>query len=295
MDIIYFEELFFTITFILYILASIGFFVFLASSKDKVGKYAVLTSVLGFIVHTCAMILRIIESKRLPFSNQFEFANSFTWGIVLCYLVIYFIYRFIAVGAFVMPLAFLMMGYASMLPKTIKPLMPALQSRWLTIHVGTAIVSYGSFAVAAGLSVMYLINSYKKDKIVAIAGTKGIDGDLDNGYNDDKSSSKNTLPNEEICDYLSYRVIAFGYLMLTLVIVTGMIWAKSAWARYWGWDPKETWSLITWIIYSTYLHLRFNRGWKGKTAAWFAVIGFVCVIFTFIGVNILLPGIHSYR
>lgn len=273
MDIIYFEELFFTISFILYILASIGFFVFLASAKDKIGKYAVYTSLTGFIIHTLAMILRIIESGRLPFSNQFEFANSFTWGIVLCYLVIYFVYKFIAVGAFVMPLAFVMMGYASMLPKTIKPLMPALQSRWLTIHVGTAIISYGSFAVAAGLSVMYLINNHNKEK----------------------GKEKGTLPNAEICDYLSYRVTAFGYLMLTLVIVTGMIWAKSAWSRYWGWDPKETWSLITWIIYSTYLHLRFNKGWKGKTAAWFSVIGFICVIFTFIGVNILLPGIHSYR
>lgn len=273
MDIVYFEELFFTLAFIIYIIASIGFFVFLVSSKEKVGKFSVTASTIGFIIHTIAMVLRIIESGRLPFSNQFEFANSFTWAIVLCYLVIHHMYKFTAVGGFVMPLAFLMMGYASMLPKTIKPLMPALQSRWLTIHVGTAIISYGSFAVAAGLSAMYLVNERNKEK------------DKKRGH----------LPDAEVCDYLSYRVIAFGYLMLTLVIVTGAIWAKKAWARYWGWDPKETWSLITWIIYSTYLHLRFNRGWKGKTAAWFSVIGFICVIFTFIGVNVLLPGLHSYR
>lgn len=273
MDIIYLEELFFTISFVVYILAAIMFFVYLVSSKENIGKYAVVVSVIGFAIHTIAMILRVIESGRLPFSNQFEFANSFTWGIVLCYLVIHFAYKFTAVGAFVMPLAFLMMGYASMLPKTIKPLMPALQSRWLTIHVGTAIVSYGSFAVAAGLSVMYLISF----------------------YNEGKAKKKLNIPDAEVCDYMSYRVIAFGYLMLTLVIVTGAIWAKKAWSRYWGWDPKETWSLITWIIYSTYLHLRFNRGWKGKTAAWFAVIGFICVIFTFIGVNVLIPGIHSYK
>lgn len=273
MDIIYFEELFFTIAFAIYILASIGFFIFISSAKEKVGKFTVITSIIGFGVHTVAIILRIIESGRLPFSNQFEFASSFTWGIVLCYLVIHFVYKFTAVGAFVMPLGFLMMGYASMMPKTIKPLMPALQSRWLTIHVGTAIISYGSFAVAAGLSAMYLISSSNKGK------------EKNNGV----------MPNIEVCDYLSYRVIAFGYLMLTLVIVTGAIWAKSAWSRYWGWDPKETWSLITWIIYSTYIHLRFNRGWKGRTAAWFAVIGFACVIFTFVGVNVLLPGIHSYK
>lgn len=272
MDIVFFEQFFFTIAFIVYILSSIAFFVFLVSSNPKIGRLAVILSTIGFSIHTIAIILRIIESGRLPFSNQFEFASSFTWGIVLCYIVLHFAYKFTAVGAFVMPLAFLMMGYASMLPKTIRPLMPALQSRWLTIHVGTAIISYGSFAVACGLSLMYLINHYRDNK-----------------------DTKSIIPDIEACDYLSYRVVAFGYLMLSLVIITGAIWAKKAWSRYWGWDPKETWSLITWIIYSIYLHLRFNRGWKGKAAAWFSVIGFICVIFTFIGVNILLPGIHSYR
>jgi cytochrome c-type biogenesis protein CcsB len=271
------EEITFTIAFILYIASAISFFVYLTMKKESVGKIAVWVAVLGFLVHNIAMILRVIESGRLPFSNQFEFANSFTWGIVLCYLVLHFRYKFTAVGAFVMPLAFLMMGYASMLPRNIRPLMPALQSGWLNFHVGTAIVAYGSFAVACGLSVMYLISLMDK-------------GDISG-----KSQGHRTLPDAEACDYLSYRVAAFGFLMLTLVIVTGAIWAKHAWSRYWGWDPKETWSLITWIIYAAYLHLRFHRGWKGKAAAWFSIIGFICVLFTFFGVNILLPGIHSYR
>lgn len=271
MNIVYFEQVFFTLAFVFYILSSIIFFIYIASSKEKFGNIGVILTITGFTIHTIAMVLRIIESGRLPFSNQFEFATSFTWGIVLCYIALHFMYKFTSVGAFVMPLAFLMMGYASMLPKTIKPLMPALQSRWLSIHVGTAIISYGAFAVACGISLMYLINLYNKDKV------------------------NKHIPDKDICDYLSYRVIAFGYLMLTLVIVTGAIWAKKAWSRYWAWDPKETWSLITWIIYSIYLHLRFNKGWRGKAAAWFSVIGFICVIFTFIGVNILLPGIHSYR
>jgi cytochrome c-type biogenesis protein CcsB len=272
MNLIAAEQTLFTVAFVLYIAASLSFFIFLASSKPRIGNAAVYTAVAGFIVHTLAMGARVIESGRLPFSNQYEVANSFTWGIVLCYLVIHFYYRFTAVGAFVMPLAFLMMGYASLLPRHVRPLMPALQSNWLTIHVGTAVVSYGAFAVAAGLSMIYLMSARKEE-----------------------SHKKSLLPDPEACDFLSYRIIAFGYLMLTLVIVTGAIWARSAWSRYWGWDPKETWSLITWIIYSVYLHLRFNRGWKGKPAAWFAVIGFAAVIFTFIGVNTLLPGIHSYR
>ena len=273
MDLLYFEELLFTIAFVFYIAASLVFFIFLVSTKTVAGRAAVYITVTGFILHSFAMGARVIESGRLPFSNQYEFANSFTWGIVLCYLIIHFYYRFTAVGAFVMPLAFIMMGYASLLPRHVRPLMPALQSHWLIIHVGTAVVSYGAFAVAAGLSLIYLISS----------GRVG------------RGSKKSLLPDLDACDFLTYRVVAFGYLMLTLVIITGAIWARSAWSRYWGWDPKETWSLITWIIYSAYLHLRFNRGWKGRPAAWFAVIGFACVIFTFIGVNTLLPGIHSYR
>ena len=269
--IVFFEEVTFTIALLIYLAATILFFVYLIGRKDKVGKYATNVTIAGLAVHTLSMIFRVIEAGRLPFSNQFEFASSFTWGIVLIFIIIQFRYKFTSLGGFVMPLAFLMMMYASMQSKSINPLMPALQSNWLTIHVGTAVISYGSFAVGCGLAVMYLINEKRMNNI----------------------NSK--LPDVEAYDYLSYRIIAFGYLMLTVVIVTGAIWAKYAWARYWAWDPKETWSLITWLIYSVYLHLRFNRGWKGKPAAWFAVIGFACVIFTFIGVNVLLPGLHSYK
>jgi cytochrome c-type biogenesis protein CcsB len=280
---VYFEELFFTLALVIYLIAAVAFFVFVLTKKQQVGKAAVLITIAGFLAHTTALVLRVIESGRLPFSNQFEFANSFTWSIVLCYLLLHFVYRFTSVGTFVVPLAFLMMGYAAMQPKTIKALMPALQSRWLGLHVGTAIISYGSFAVAAGLAVMYLLAERQQQGHLTQASQQGGLGD------------SHVLPDAEVCDYLNYRLSAFGYLMLTLVIITGAIWAKSAWSRYWGWDPKETWSLITWLIYSAYLHLRFNRGWRGKRAAWFSVIGFACVIFTFIGVNILLPGIHSYR
>ena len=256
---------------LLYMLSTIVFFIYLVGKKEKVGKYGVYASIGGFAIHTISMILRVIESRRLPLSNQFEFASSFAWGIVLCYILIQLYYKFTSVGGFVMPLAFLMMGYASTLSKEIRPLMPALQSNWLTFHVASAVISYGSFAVACGLAIMYLYNSRSKDK------------------------DKKVFLDNEVCDYLSYRVIGFGYLMLTIVIVSGAIWAKAAWSRYWAWDPKETWSLITWLIYSVYIHLRFNRGWKGRPAALFAVIGFICVIFTFVGVNIFLPSLHSYK
>jgi cytochrome c-type biogenesis protein CcsB len=161
------------------------------------------------------------------------------------------------------------MGYASMQTRTIRPLMPALQSWWLTFHVGTAILSYGSFALACALAVIYLVDTNRPEE-------------------------RRVLQDPQASDMLAYRVIAFGVLMLTVVIVSGAIWAQKAWSRYWAWDPKETWSLITWIIYSIYLHLRLRRNWKGKAAAWFAIIGFISVIFTFVGVNVLLPSLHSY-
>ncbi len=259
----------FMIAFIFYIASALLYLVYVTGISKKVEKTATLIALAGFIFHTVAMVARTIGAQRLPFSNQYEFALSFSWGILLSFLILYRIYRFGAIGAFVMPLAILVMGYAALQSRDVRPLMPALQSYWLTFHVGTAILSYGSFALAAGISAIYLIDS-KRDE------------------------ASRLLQDPEVSDMLSYRVIAFGILMLTIVIISGAIWAQKAWSRYWAWDPKETWSLITWLIYAIYLHLRLRRNWKGKAAAWFSILGFISVLFTFVGVNILLPSLHSY-
>ncbi len=136
----------------------------------------------------------------------------------------------------------------------------------------TAIISYGAFGVAFGVSMVYLFRGRMKED----------------------AFHQKEMPDLERLDLISYRTVSLGFLFLTLVIITGAIWAERAWGRYWSWDPKETWSLITWIIYALYLHVRLSRGWNGKKAAWFAVIGFICVVFTYIGVNTWIPGIHSY-
>ena len=264
------ENTAFTIAFVLYVASALLFFVRISKLAKRVEKGAILTTSAGVLAHTVALIARTIGAGRLPFSNQYEFALSFAWGIVVSFLILYAIYRFGAIGAFVLPLAILVMGYASLQSKTVRPLMPALQSMWLTFHVGTAILSYGSFALGCAISVIYLIDSKR-------------------------SEEHKILSDPEVSDILTYRVVVFGFLMLSIVIISGAIWAQKAWSRYWAWDPKETWSLITWIIYAIYLHLRLRRNWKGKHAAWFSIIGFISVIFTFIGVNILLPSIHSYR
>ncbi len=276
-NMVYWETTFFNITFVAYVVATLLYIYFLLSSRGNGGSWASRLALAGLVTHTVAIILRTIEAGRAPLSNQFEFANVFAWGIVFCYLFIEWRYRYKyrVFGAFVMPLAFVVIGYASLLPKDIRPLMPALQSIWLTIHVSTAIFAYGAFTIACGLAIMYLCRASKERQ-----GTVGI--------------ILQKFPSLNVLDDFGYKAIAFGFLFQTLLIVTGAIWGEQAWGRYWGWDPKETWSLITWIIYAVYLHARFTRGWSGKTTAWFAIIGFICVLFTYIGVNMWLPGLHSY-
>lgn len=236
------------------------------------GKIAKNIFLIAFISHTLALVVRGINAGRIPLSNQYEFATAFAWGIALCYLIFERKFNLLAMGTFVSPILFLIIGYAAMRDKSVRPLMPALDSKWLAVHVSFAIISYGAFAVACGVSAMYLLR-YK--------------------VNGGGSSAMN-LPNKEVLDLISYRVTAFGFIFLTLVMITGSIWAESAWGRYWAWDPKETWSLVTWIIYAIYLHLRKSRGWSGKRAAIFSIVGFISVIFTYIGVNTLLPSLHSY-
>lgn len=267
------ESFMFNITVALYLISTVLYFIFFALKKEKVGKYGTYAIRAGLLFHTFALIARTIGSGRLPLTNQYEFATSFAWGIALCFVIFEKKFDFRAMGTFVTPIIFIIIGYAGMQNKGVRPLMPALQSNWLSIHVSTAVISYGAFGVAFGVSGMYLLREkFKKDEFFI-----------------------KHMPSLEKLDLISYRTISLGYLFLTLVMITGAIWAESAWGRYWAWDPKETWSFITWIIYSVYLHARISRGWKGKKAAWFSVIGFIAVLFTYIGVNTLLPSIHSYR
>ena len=149
---------------------------------------------------------------------------------------------------------------------------PQIRRNWLGFHVSTAIIAYGAFGVSFVLAVIFLL----RDRM-----TEG-------GFLDQH------IPDREMLDMIGYRSISLGLLFLTFTILTGAIWAERAWGSYWSWDPKETWSLVTWIIYAIYLHLRIRRGYEGRTAAFFAAFGFICVLFTYIGVNTFLPGVHSY-
>ncbi len=236
----------------------------------------------GFALHSLGIVLRWIESYSIgpghaPLSNFYESLVFFSWSILLLYGIILWRYRFHLLGVLLAPLAFTLLAYAAYLNQDdIQPLIPALQSYWLTIHVITCFIGYAAFAVSCCVSFFYL--------------TAGKWGDLPSLT----QMEKEVLPAEELLDEINYRAIVFGFSFLTLGIISGAAWANEAWGSYWSWDPKETWSLITWCIYAAFIHARMVRGWRGNRAAILSIMGFGAVIFTYIGVNFLISGLHSY-
>lgn len=248
--------------------------------KPSMGKIATWVTILGLAGNTAGIVLRWVESYQMgighaPLSNLYESLIFFSATIILIYLFIERKYQNRVIGAFTTPIAFLALAYASLSPNIsdrIEPLIPALKSNWLIAHVIACFIGYGAFAVAFGVSFMYLMKQRRP------------------GNN---SSVLNLLPDTDVLDDLNHQLVMFGFLFLSAGIITGAVWANSAWGRYWGWDPKETWSLITWFVYATLLHARLMRGWRGKRTAYLSIGGFAAVLFTYFGVN-LLPGLHSY-
>ncbi|MBT8339922.1 MAG: c-type cytochrome biogenesis protein CcsB [Desulfatitalea sp.] len=232
--------------------------------------------------NTAGILLRWVESYQLgeglghaPFSNMYESLVFFAWTIGVIFLVVERRYRNWTIGAVAAPLACLAMAYASLSPdKSIQPLIPALQSNWLIAHVITCFLGYAAFAVAFAVSILFLMRS-KTD------APANADRRID-------------IPSAAVLDELTHQLVMFGFLFLTAGIITGAVWAKQAWTRYWSWDPKETWSLITWFIYAALLHFRMMRGWRGRRIAILSIIGFGAVLFTYFGVSFLLAGLHSY-
>ncbi len=245
---------------------------------SRMGTYI---SLLAFAAQTVAIILRWVESYKMgighaPFSNLYESLIFFAWTLMLLYLIVEWRTKNRTIGAFVTPLAFLAMAYASFSPSIsshIQPLIPALKSNWLIAHVITCFFGYAAFALSFGISIMYLLKRLDKS--------------------DKGNFFLKLIPSTAILDDLNYQMVVIGFLMLTLGIITGSVWAHSAWGTYWSWDPKETWSLITWLVYASVIHTRLVKGWTGKKIAILSVIGFLCVLFTYFGVN-YLAGLHSY-
>ncbi|NQU44890.1 c-type cytochrome biogenesis protein CcsB [bacterium] len=233
---------------------------------------------LGLTEEVLGIIARWILAGQAPLSNMYESFTFATAGVVLVALIFEATHRIRLAGLGGALLGFIFMIVAHNLPifdTRIRPLVPALQSSWLTYHVVTIMLSYSAFALSFFVGMCYLI----KDSL---------------GGDRSRLRGIRHLPSLNALDVFNYKIIAVGFPLLTAGIILGAVWANTAWGRPWGFDPKETWSAITWLVYAIYLHVRFFAGWKGRRAAVVALIGFGCVLFTYFGVNYLLPSLHSY-
>ncbi|SDG85037.1 cytochrome c-type biogenesis protein CcsB [Aneurinibacillus thermoaerophilus] len=393
-----------TIAFIFYCVATIFFFVAVTGRSFRnrtpeqharlFGRLGYAAVVIGFLLHAVFIGVRWYVGGHIPTSNMFEFMQFLGFAMTLAFLVIYLIYRIPLIGMFVMPISVIIIAYAAVFPREVTPLIPALQSYWLQIHVTTAALGEGAFAIGFAGGLMYLlrtVNASEKSASAAwlefvmwvvfsliafivlvfyfqfigyqavfkapfqtptgqvveseikyhmppIAGPKG--GQLLTvdkmkpwfeapGFMKGNQAARkfNTFIwsvvggtllyvvtrlalrrrvsslagrlvrhlDPDLADEISYRAVAIGFPIFTLgALIFAMIWAHEAWGRFWGWDPKEVWALITWLFYSAYLHLRLSRGWHGKKSAWMVVIGFIIVMFNLVFVNLVISGLHTY-
>lgn len=247
-------------------------------------KAGTITGWVSLLVQTAGIGLRWAESYRMgyghiPLADMYESLVFASWAIMIIYLVFERRIRLRTLGVLPALFSFLAMAYASFskgVDSKIQPLVPALKSNWLIAHVVTCFLGYSAFAVSFGLSALYLAKKKYGGEMEAQNGALAL------------------LPGVSQLEWFNYQMVLFGFLWLSVGIITGAVWANSAWGTYWSWDPKETWSLITWLIYAAVLHARNLKGWKGEKTAWLSMIGFGCVLFTYFGVNFLLSGLHSY-
>lgn len=381
------------ISFFLYLIAT---FLFGGSIKvkkegeekklNKWATYGIVITIIGFVTQIGYFITRWIAAGHAPVSNLFEFTTFFGMMLVGAFIFIYFVYKTPALGLFALPIAIIIIAYASMFPRDISPLIPALQSDWLHIHVTTAALGQAVLAISFVAAIIYLVKCVDQSHsskrtfwlefvmfimvctigFVVVSSTfsflsykesftwvdkKGEPAEMEYqipaliGPNEWQLADKNKMEplievpalvnakklntviwslgvgmilygllrlvfrrrlaaviqpivknvNLDLVDEISYRSVLIGFPIFTLgALIFAMIWAQIAWTRYWGWDPKEVWALITWLFYAAFLHLRLSRGWQGEKSAWLAVIGFGIIIFNLIAVNLILAGFHSY-
>ena len=354
--------------------------------NNRWGKIGITITIIGFISHLGYFITRWIASGHAPVSNMFEFTTAFGMMLVGSFILLFYLYRTPSLGLFALPIAIIIIGYASMFPREITPLIPALKSYWLWVHVITAALGESILAISAVAGLIYLLKNIdltKKSKqrfwleavifslilvigfVLSSATFKLTGYEAEFTYTDKNEQlakieynypplfgmadyesltpgvmtpwaemppivNAKTLTtfvwsvasgillylilrlifrrpiaamlqpftkkaNSQLMDEIGYRAVMIGFPVFTLgALIFAMIWAHEAWSRFWGWDPKEVWALITWLFYAAFLHLRLSRGWEGEKSAWLAVIGFVIIMFNLIAVNLIIAGLHSY-
>ncbi|MDM7890934.1 c-type cytochrome biogenesis protein CcsB [Curtobacterium caseinilyticum] len=244
----------------------------------KFERVGMAMTILALVLHVGATVLRGIAADRVPWGNMFEFSLTGTALITLIFLLVQFWQNLKFLGVFITGLTIILLGIATVnywVP--VVPLQPALQSYWLVIHVFVAIAGTGFFALGAGLAVAQLVQTYRQGRPVS-----------------KQLRFMETLPDADRLEVLTYRVLLVGFVLWTFTLIAGAIWAERAWGRYWGWDTKEVWTFIIWVVYAGYIHARATRGWRGARSSWLALIGFAAVMFNFSVVNVFFKGLHSY-
>nr|WP_320115175.1 c-type cytochrome biogenesis protein CcsB [uncultured Desulfuromonas sp.] len=267
--------LLFKLTLVAYAVATALYVFSAVANKKGMDRWGRLTLMGAFALHTVTLIARYVEIGYTPVTNLHESLSFFAWALAGTFLVVDWRLRMVVLAATTCTLVLVMMLLGSLVPMHGQELNPALDSFWLPIHVTLAFLGNAVFTVAFVAAIFYLLQErmLKSKKFSALY------------YR---------LPSLETLDMINYRCLTFGFPLMTMGIISGAVWAEAAWGTYWSWDPKESWALITWFLYAALLHGRLTTGWRGRRAAIFAIIGFAFLLFTFLGVNLLLPGLHSY-
>lgn len=252
-----------------------------AAERRAPARVAVALTVLGALIHGAGVVTRALGAGRVPWGNMYEFLTTGAFVAVAVFLLVLVRRDLRFLGTFVVGLAIIMQVAASVAYWTpVGHLVPALQSYWLIIHVSIAVLSSALFTLTFAMSALQLVQSHRQ-KTVAAGGA-------------DKLGFMRLVPSALSLENLSYRINAIAFIGWTFTLMFGAIWAEKAWGRFWGWDTKEVWTFVIWVVYAGYLHARATRGWTGTRAAWLSIVGYLCVIFNFTIVNQFFNGLHSY-
>src|SRR5688572_17265738 len=300
----------FGLALVLYIVAMVGYFHHLAFRRAKVLVAASALTYAGVLAHLVSVVTRGLAAGRVPWGNMYEYSSMVGLLVVAGYLLVERLSKVRSLGGFALGAAVLTMAGATMVYVPAGPLVPALNSYWIRIHVVAAMTGSSLFILGFVFTVLYLVRDRKERReaaqrvtepspAFAAVGGGGLPHDLAASPDEPdvraaEEPRRGLLPPAAVLDRLAYRIIAFGFPIWTFAVIAGAIWAEQAWGRYWGWDPKEVWSFITWVVFAAYLHARATVGWRGRRAAVIAVVGFAALVFNLYAVNLVISGLHSY-
>ncbi|WP_310600202.1 c-type cytochrome biogenesis protein CcsB [Desulfobulbus sp.] len=260
---------------VVYLLATAAYLVFFLTQKNSLRQTGRAIFLIAFGLHSANLVARAIETGHTPITSHHETISFFAWSLGCCYLSFRWRYAVKNLGAFVSLLVLALMLIAAFSSRSMLPLPPALQSLWLPVHASITLFADGFLALSCIGSIMYLLQEREiKKKRFGLFYSR--------------------LPSLETLDKLNHHCLSMGFPLFTLGLITGSLWAKQAWGAYWQWDPKETWSLITWFLYAATVHQRFTVGWRGRRVAILSIVAFLSVLFTLWGVSFLLEGVHTY-